>query len=102
MLYQIASVISDACGLDEYISPIVRIVQEEDRQKGSELLKTLKVYLQHLGDPNTAAKILHIHRNTLFYRINHIKEISGDSLELGDTKMHVQFSIKMLEMEGEL
>ena len=102
MLYQIASVIADTCGLDEYISPIVRIVQEEDRQKGSELLKTLKYYLQHLGDPNTAAKILHIHRNTLFYRINHIKEISGDNLELGDTRMHVQFSIKMLEMEGEL
>lgn len=45
----------------------------EDR----ELLKTVKVFLEKNLNLTEAAKELHLHRNTLLYRLNKIKRITG-------------------------
>lgn len=48
---------------------------------GSDLYSTLRVYLEiHLND-TAAAKRLHIHKNTLYYRLHQIEEQTGLSLD---------------------
>ncbi|RDE30121.1 PucR family transcriptional regulator [Parageobacillus thermoglucosidasius] len=42
-----------------------------------ELLKTLKRYIVNNCNSNLTAQDLNIHRNTLQYRLNKIKEITG-------------------------
>ncbi|WP_174733429.1 CdaR family transcriptional regulator [Mesobacillus harenae] len=51
-------------------------LQLNNDDKG-ELLETLKVYLDENGDMNKVAQRLFIHRNTLRYRLEKIREITG-------------------------
>lgn len=44
---------------------------------GAPLVETLKVYLDTVQDRKETAKILHIHPNTLDYRLRRIKELTG-------------------------
>jgi len=51
-----------------------------DQKQGGELLKTLEAYFNHLANLRATSEALHIHRNTLLYRLERIKEISGMDL----------------------
>lgn len=59
---------------EDYKSIILKL--EEDG-KGSELVKTLLSFIKHNGEISAIAKELHIHRNSLNYRIQKIKDITG-------------------------
>lgn len=54
---------------------------EYDTRQGAELLKTLEAYFAHLGNLRATSEALHVHRNTLLYRLERIKEISGMDLD---------------------
>jgi carbohydrate diacid regulator len=41
------------------------------------LLQTLKAYINHNGNPTDTAQALIIHRNTLYYRLERIKQVTG-------------------------
>lgn len=56
-------------------------LKEHDREHKSDLLKTLAVYLSLDGNLKESAAFLHIHVNTLIYRLNRITEITGKSLK---------------------
>lgn len=59
--------------------PIARLKAQD---KSKELLqRTLNVWFEHDGHPAATAEALHIHRNTLDYRLRRIGEITG--LDLG-------------------
>lgn len=45
--------------------------------KQADLLDTLVAYVYNNGETNTTSEVLHIHRNTLNYRLEKIQEISG-------------------------
>jgi PucR family transcriptional regulator, purine catabolism regulatory protein len=57
-----------------------------DHKQGGELLKTLEEYFNHLGNLRATSEALHIHRNTLLYRLDRIQQISGMNLE--DSEEH--------------
>jgi purine catabolism regulator len=56
------------------------------QSQGGELLKTLEAFFNHLGNLAQTAKALHVHRNTLLYRLERIRQISG--LNLDDPEEH--------------
>jgi len=70
-----------------FIDSITNITEKEvfyslinklkDEGKSLDLIETLIVYIMHSGETNTVAKELHIHRNSLNYRLNKIKDITG-------------------------
>ncbi len=51
-----------------------------DRKQDSELLKTLEEYFNHLGNLRATSEALHVHRNTLLYRLERIQQITGANL----------------------
>ncbi|MGG1618897.1 helix-turn-helix domain-containing protein [Paenibacillus sp. NRS-1782] len=61
------------------------------------LLPTLGAYLQYVDTPNLAAKTLFIHRNTLFYRINRIRELFQIDLSNGDIRLKLQLTLHFLK-----
>jgi purine catabolism regulator len=63
--------------IDRTLGPILAY----DVEHGSELRKSLDEFLTGDGRPNVAAKTLHIHRNTLSYRLRKIEQLTGLSLE---------------------
>lgn len=60
--------------------------QGSDAKQGGELLKTLEAYFNNLGNLAQTAKAIHVHRNTLLYRLERISQISG--LNLNDPDEH--------------
>ncbi|MCI7639792.1 MAG: helix-turn-helix domain-containing protein [Clostridiales bacterium] len=52
-----------------------------------------------MDNPVTAANSLNIHRNTLLYRINKIKELTGLDLKNGNQRLRIQFYLKLAEYQ---
>jgi purine catabolism regulator len=65
---------------------------EYDRKHDGELVHTLKVYLHYSAISDTARSI-HVHRNTLLYRLSRIQEITGADLEDGETRLTLHMAI---------
>jgi hypothetical protein len=64
---------------------------EVDRRQGSELVKTLTNYLKESCATEATATSLHIHRNTLRYRLAKIAAITGR--DLGDADQRFQLEL---------
>lgn len=73
---------------------VVREIVEHDQERGTELLKTLEVYLDRLGNAQQAAGDLFIHRNTLRQRLVKIEDTW--ELDLGDpyARLNLLIAIK--------
>lgn len=67
---------------------------DHDRANGGELLHTLEGYFAALGNLHQAAELLHIHRNTLIYRLRRIGEISGLNLKRSEDVLALQIALK--------
>jgi purine catabolism regulator len=67
---------------------------------GQELLETLEVYFEHNGSLTQASEALFIHRNTLTYRLERIREIGGIDLEKPETRLAVQLALHIYRMLG--
>ncbi|NUR90668.1 MAG: hypothetical protein HOY71_41880 [Nonomuraea sp.] len=52
-------------------------VEEYDRRHGSELMRTLEVFLESTGSWQRTADELYVHVNTLRYRMQRIEELTG-------------------------
>lgn len=57
-----------------------------DRKQDGELLRTLEEYFNHLGNLRATSQALHVHRNTLLYRLERIKQISN--MDVNDSEEH--------------
>ncbi len=63
-----------------YRETLAKLVDYDTRQR-ADLIKTLEAYFGHLGNLRATSESLHVHRNTLLYRLERIKEISGMDLD---------------------
>lgn len=59
-----------------------------------ELLDTLRVYLECMGRRSQAAQTLHIHRNTLSYRIQHLEQLLKLDLNDAAAQLVLQLALK--------
>lgn len=66
-----------------------------DRSNSGELVQTLEGYFAALGNLHQAADLLHIHRNTLIYRLRRIGEISGLSLKRAEDVLALQIALRV-------
>jgi hypothetical protein len=69
-------------GLARFIRDWLGALLDYDVEHRSDLVKTLSVYLDRGGDYDASARVLGIHRSTLRYRVQRIRELAG--LDLGD------------------
>ncbi|WP_438496156.1 PucR family transcriptional regulator [Paenibacillus sp. IHBB 3054] len=74
-------------------SALLYPLKEHDREHKSDLLKTIAVYLSLNGNLKASAAFLHIHTNTLMYRLNRIAEITGKSLKETDYRTSIYLDI---------
>ena len=71
--------------LDRYLSPNLIKLQEQDRQTGTHLFETLRVYLLENGNIKNTAEKLYLHRNTVIHRMGKIRQITN--LDLDDARI---------------
>jgi hypothetical protein len=65
------------------------------REGRDELIHTLDVYLGHGGDARKTATTLHLHRSSLYYRLEKIAEAVGGDLHDGDARFELMLSIRL-------
>ncbi len=66
-----------------------------DREHGSELVATLRAYLDAFGDVNAASARVHVHTNTFRYRLKRLVEISGLDLTDPDARLTVMLQMRI-------
>lgn len=97
--YDLINHFSDAEYLTTICHPAIDMLAEYDKEKGSALLPTLRVFLLHHGDTATAAEAMYIHRNSLYYRMNQIASITGLDLNQDVVKEHLLISFLIYDLK---
>ncbi len=80
-------------GLDNIM---IKKLTEYDLQYNTQLIETLKTYLEENENSVQAAEKLHIHVNTLSYRLKRIAEITGMDLSKPNQKFMIYLDLKLL------
>lgn len=77
-IYRLVSVLHKQGNLLEYIDEYLGLVIKYDQKHNSELLHTLAVLLESNGSKKDAAKRLFIVRQTLYHRLDKLKQLLGE------------------------
>ena len=77
---------------DRLVDPRVRELREQDPM----LADTLGAYLDGFGDIAAAAQRLHVHPNTVRYRVRRIEKLLSTSLADPDVRLLLSLSLRTL------
>lgn len=75
---------------DQLRRPMARLARDRN---GAVLVRTLEAWFAHDGGASATAAALHIHRNTLDYRLRRIEELSGLALARMEDRLLLYVSI---------
>lgn len=78
--YSLLFALQDEAVAAAFRSRVLGTVATYDEQRGTDLLHTLDVFLSSTGQWKVAAEKLHVHVNTLRYRLARIEELTGRRL----------------------
>ena len=93
---EMLDICNDHVNLLNYCHPAIWALWEHDQEHGSELLETLFAFMQNSCNTARTAQLLTLHKNTLLYRLNRIKEICNNDLGSGEDLFLFHLSIRTL------
>lgn len=82
-----------------YLYPPLMALIDYDKKNGSSLVETLREYLRDSKNPKAVYERLYIHKNTLYYRLDKIKQIMGVNYEAADVHMKINLTFAILEYQ---
>ena len=89
--------LSSAAEPESFCHPVIRRLYESSRPADHDLLDTLEQYLFCMKDTGRVCEALHIHRSTLFYRLNKLKDLLGETaLQDGRCVQQLMYSFTVL------
>src|SRR5439155_16467344 len=97
-LYRLLLALRSSAELESFFAQTLGTLVEYDRKNDGELVKTLDAYFHCLGSPTDAAERLHVHRNTLLYRLHRIQEIGGIDLSDAETRLALHLGLRVREV----
>lgn len=83
-ILQVADLIE---GLDAAVGDAASILAAHDAAQGTDLTRTMRVYLDQLGSVRETANALHVHQNTVRYRLDVVRTELGIDLDSPDTRL---------------
>jgi sugar diacid utilization regulator len=86
--------------LDMFLEENLRQLEAYDEEWETELVPTLRVYLQQGANLNSAAKELFIHRHTMRYRLEQIAEILSVDIDSTEVLLNLQIAFLIRDMKG--
>ncbi len=95
-LYHIFEMCESQENIHFFIHPSMLKLLEYDQSHGTDFLRTLHEYLESPGQPTQVAKRLHVHKNTLLYRMDKIRSIMDCKIEEGDEFLAFGLSYKIM------
>jgi hypothetical protein len=83
----------------EILAGAVYLLERHDRRHRTQLLATLRCYLDHFGDTNAAAAQMHLHPNTFRYRLQRIREVSGFDPRDAQMRFLAELQLRMRDLD---
>ena len=78
----------------ETLGPLV----ESDSRSNNALIETLECFFNCNGNLSETARTMHLHRNSLLYRLGRIEELLGQSLEDPELRLSLLIALKIRHM----
>ena len=72
---------------------------ETDLREKSSYIETLRCYFRHNQNVGETADSLYVHRNTINYRLNKIREILEEDFDDSQVRLNLQLSIMSYDMK---
>jgi sugar diacid utilization regulator len=92
--------VPDLAELRSFATEILGKLGDQERQRGTELLTTLACYFRENNSPQRTAQSLHVHPNTVAYRIKRIQEITGLQLGSYRDRLMAQVALEIINALG--
>jgi sugar diacid utilization regulator len=93
-VYRLLSEVEDTAGIDRFTRQWLGQLLEHDERRRTGLVTTLSRYLECGRSYEATARTLSVHRSTLKYRLQRIKEVSGHDLADPDTLFNLQLATR--------
>jgi DNA-binding PucR family transcriptional regulator len=93
-IYRILSDVDDFTGVESFMAAQLGALLDYDQQKNSNLVETLFQYLECGGSHAGTCDALSVHRNTLKYRLQRIRDIAGCDLSDPPTRFNLQLATR--------
>jgi len=93
-VFRLLVLLRESPELWEFYRATLASLADYDHRQGAELLKTLEAFFTNLGNLARTAEALHVHRNTLLYRLDRIGEISGLNLDDSEDRLALWIALK--------
>ncbi len=77
------------------LHPAIIILKKYDEESETQLLETLRVFIRNCCRQSETAEQMHIHLNTLKYRLRRITEMTGIDFKDYDELLYIQLSLAM-------
>jgi len=94
-VYRLIARVDDPDALDAFRDEYLGALEEYDARHAAELIDTLEGFFACNGNHARAAEMLHLHRNTLLYRLERIEALTGRDLAEAETRLSLQLALKI-------
>jgi sugar diacid utilization regulator len=90
-IFRMLASISDLTDVEAFVREWLGSLLDYDTRRKAELVHTLTQYLEHGGNYDATAAELSVHKSTLKYRLQRIRDLTG--LELNDPDVHFNLQL---------
>src|SRR5438270_421230 len=97
-LYRLLYAMNGQAELREFFEDQVQTLVEYDQRTGAGLMATLDAFFRCHGSPTEIAQLLHLHRNTVLYRLRRIEDIASLSLDDPETRLNLHLCLKVRDV----
>jgi PucR family transcriptional regulator, purine catabolism regulatory protein len=85
----------DDLGATDFVTQVLGPVLDHDQRESSHLLVSLRAYLAHGCRPGPAAEELCVHRHTLAYRLDRIRDLTGRDPRSGEHLLEFGLALEL-------
>jgi sugar diacid utilization regulator len=93
--------VPDLAELRSFAIDVLGKLSMHEQEHKSEYLATLACYFRENNSPQRASRILHVHPNTVAYRVKRIEEITGLRLDVYTDRLIAQVALEILDALGD-
>ena len=87
--------LSDNHDVDGFVRATIGPVLDYDRERNTELVRTLEAYFNTGSSPTYAAEQLHVHPNTVTRRLDRISELLGPDWQKPERALDIQVALRV-------
>jgi purine catabolism regulator len=97
-LHRLLVAMTQHAEMDDFYQQTAGALVAYDDRTGSGLMETLDAFFHSHGSPTDTAHRLHLHRNTVLYRLRRIEEIGGLRLDDPATRLNLHLCLRIRDV----